>query len=58
MESIGHSLYGDQKYGVRGKNKQIRLWAYEVSFWHPVKREKVVVRDCPNWSMCKSIGLV
>ena len=30
MAHINHSLYGDQKYGSRGKNKQIRLWAYEV----------------------------
>ena len=26
----GHSLYGDQKYGVRGKGKQIRLWSIKI----------------------------
>lgn len=35
----GHSLYGDQKYGKGPKNKQIALWAYEISFKHPVKDE-------------------
>lgn len=34
-----HSLYGDQKYGKGPKNKQIALWAYEISFKHPVKDE-------------------
>ena len=37
--NAGHSLYGDQKYGTRGKGKQIRLWAYELEFEHPVKKE-------------------
>lgn len=34
-----HSLYGDQKYGKGPRNKQIALWAYEISFKHPVKDE-------------------
>lgn len=37
----GHSLYGDQKYGKGPKNKQIALWAYEISFKHPVKDEVI-----------------
>lgn len=37
--NFGHSLYGDQKYGTRGKGKQIRLWAYELKFKHPVSKE-------------------
>ena len=39
--NFGHSLYGDQKYGTRGKGKQIRLWAYELEFEHPTKKEKI-----------------
>jgi 23S rRNA pseudouridine1911/1915/1917 synthase len=58
MANAGHSLYGDQKYGNRGKNKQIRLWAYEVEFVHPVKRERIVFRDYPDWTMCKTVGLI
>ncbi len=53
MANCGHSLFGDQKYGFRGKGKQIRLWAYSVEFVHPVKKEKVELVDYPDWSMCK-----
>ena len=38
FSSRGHSLYGDQRYGVKD-NKQIALWAYELEFMHPVKKE-------------------
>ena len=57
MANAGHSLYGDQKYGTRGKNKLISLWAYEVSFLHPTKKEKLTITDYPDWTMCKTIGL-
>ena len=57
MSNFGHSLFGDQKYGVRGKGNQIRLWAYEVEFEHPTKKEKIKILDYPDWSMCKTIGL-
>jgi 23S rRNA pseudouridine1911/1915/1917 synthase len=36
--SHGHSLYGDQRYGVKDNN-QIALWAYNLKFVHPVKKE-------------------
>ncbi len=36
FSNIGHSLYGDQRYGVQDK-KQIALWAYKLEFKHPVK---------------------
>ncbi len=58
MANINHSLYGDQKYGSRGKNKQIRLWAYEVTFFHPVKKEEITFTDYPDWTMCKTVGLI
>ncbi len=45
--NFGHSLYGDQKYGVRGKGKQIRLWASELIFEHPVKKEKMIFESKP-----------
>ena len=57
MANFGHSLYGDQKYGTRGKNKQIRLWACEVSFIHPVQKEEVRFTNYPDWTMCKTVGL-
>ena len=45
--NCGHSLYGDQKYGTRGKGKQIRLWAYELEFEHPVKKEIMTFKSIP-----------
>ena len=40
MDNIGHTLYGDQRYGKQDK-KQIALWAYRLEFIHPVKKEKM-----------------
>ena len=37
--SRGHSLSGDQKYGTRGRGKQLALWAYYLSFTHPTTKE-------------------
>lgn len=54
MANSGHSLFGDQKYGVRGKKKQIRLWAYKVEFEHPVKKENMIFEDLPEWTMVKN----
>ena len=45
--NFGHSLYGDQKYGTRGKGKQIRLWAYELELEHPVKKEMMTFKSIP-----------
>ena len=47
--NFGHSLFGDQKYGVRGKGKQIRLWAYELEFEHPVSKEKMQFISTPQF---------
>ena len=46
--SRGHSLYGDQKYGTRGRGKQLRLWAYYLSFKHPVTKELLEFEDIPD----------
>ena len=46
--SRGHSLCGDQKYGTRGRGKQLALWAYYLSFTHPTKKEKMVFEDYPE----------
>lgn len=47
--NIGHSLFGDQKYGTRGKGKQIALWAYKLSFIHPTTKEELTFIDEPDW---------
>ena len=46
--NIGHSLYGDQKYGTRGKGKQICLWAYELTIKHPITKEEMTFNTEPE----------
>lgn len=46
--NCGHALYGDQKYGKGQVNKQIALWAYKVSFKHPVKDEIIEIKELPD----------
>ena len=48
--NIGHSLFGDQKYGTRGKGKQIALWAYKLKLVHPVSKKEMIFTDDPNWN--------
>ena len=49
-----HPLYGDQRYGKTDK-KQIALWAFELDFIHPVKKEKMQFTYFPpqiyGWEM-------
>ena len=45
---INHSLYGDQKYGKGPMNTQIALWAYKISFKHPVKNEVMTFEALPE----------
>ena len=52
--SRGHFLCGDQRYGVQDKT-QIALFAYYLSFTHPVSKEKMEFTLKPNrighWTM-------
>ena len=43
-----HSLYGDQKYGTRGRGKQLALWAFSLSFKHPTTKELLNFEDYPE----------
>ena len=45
--SRNHSLSGDQKYGTRGRGKGLALWAYSLSFVHPVKKEVMSFEEYP-----------
>ncbi len=49
LNAIGNPLFGDQLYGKRINNvgQQIALWAYELSFIHPVKKERITVQSNP-----------
>lgn len=48
LSHFGHSIFGDQKYGTRGQGKQIALWAYQLSFKHPITKEKMTFEDFPE----------
>ena len=62
LANIGHSIYGDQKYGKRGKDKQIALWAYKITFEHPTKKEKISFESLPKqigvWNLIKLVKKV
>ena len=48
FSSRNHSLYGDQKYGTRGKGKQLALWAYSLSILHPISKERMEFKAYPE----------
>ena len=48
LSNFGHSIFGDQKYGTRGQGKQIALWAYELTFEHPITKEQMTFKDLPE----------
>lgn len=48
MSSIGTPVYGDMRYGgEKAKKGYLALWAYYLSFTHPVSKEKMVFRVQP-----------
>lgn len=49
LSTIGHPLYGDQKYGKRQNEagEQIALWAYELQFPHPTTKEIIHIQCEP-----------
>ncbi|MDD3187509.1 MAG: RluA family pseudouridine synthase [Bacilli bacterium] len=56
--SRNHPLFGDAKYNKNHKNKeQIALFAKEISFYHPIKKEKLTFSiDLPThypWNIFK-----
>ena len=48
LANSGHSIFGDQKYGTRGKGKLIALWAYELTIQHPITKEEMIFKDWPE----------
>lgn len=61
MANSGHSIYGDQKYGTRGRGKQICLWAYELSILHPITKETMTFKILPevtgSWKIIDDIKM-
>lgn len=61
FSNIGHSIYGDQKYGTRGKGKQINLWAYELEIEHPTLKQKMKFNCLPkkegSWKILENVEI-
>ena len=61
LANSGHSIFGDQKYGTRGKNKQIALWAYELTIKHPITKEEMTFRCLPEsngtWCILRDVQM-
>lgn len=61
LSSRGHSIYGDQKYGTRGKGKQIALWAYKLTIIHPITKKEMTFTSIPKlnktWKILEGINL-
>lgn len=61
LSSRGHSIYGDQKYGIRGRGKQIALWAYSLTILHPISKEEMSFVSIPeqmgSWKILENIEI-
>lgn len=62
LANAGHSICGDQKYGTRGRGKQICLWAYELTILHPITKEEMIFKVLPqkigSWKMLENIDKI
>lgn len=60
LANFGHSIFGDNKYGSRGRGKQIALWAYQLEIEHPITKEKLLFSDLPEpigtWCILKEFN--
>lgn len=61
LSNCGHSIYGDQKYGTRGRGKQITLWAYKLSILHPITKERMTFKALPekngSWKIIENVEI-
>ena len=61
LSSRGHSIFGDQKYGTRGRGKQIALWAYKLTIIHPITKKEMTFTSIPElnktWKILEGINL-
>ena len=58
LSSRGHSIYGDQKYGTRGRGKQI---AHKLTIIHPITKKEMTFTSIPElnktWKILEGINL-
>ena len=61
LSNFGHSIFGDQKYGTRGKGKQIALWEYELTIQHPITKQEMIFKCLPEsngtWCIIRDIDI-
>ena len=61
LASRGHSIYADQKYGTRGRGKQICLWAYSLTIQHPITKKEITFQDIPkkegSWKILEGVDI-
>lgn len=61
LSNRNHSIYGDQKYGIRGKGKQIALWAYKLTIIHPISKKEMSFISVPEengtWKILENVNL-
>jgi 23S rRNA pseudouridine1911/1915/1917 synthase len=61
LSTLGHPLYGDQKYGPHHNKpgQQIALWAVRLEFEHPTLKELMAFESSPPdghpWSLWNSL---
>lgn len=62
LSNFGHSICGDQKYGTRGRGKQVSLWAYKLTIKHPITKEEMTFTALPDeigpWVMIKDTKIM
>ena len=49
--SRNHPVAGDRRYGSDIKLQNMALWSFELEFYHPVTKEKVVFKADPEGSL-------
>ncbi len=49
FSTIGHPLYGDQKYGasLNTPGQQLALWSHQIKCLHPTKKEEMTFSSSP-----------
>lgn len=57
FKNIGYPLCGDKRYGSKDK-KQIYLYAYKLSFKHPITKKELSFKLLPKWKEIKNEAII
>ncbi len=58
MAGISHPVFGDMRYGgAQAQKGKLALWAYCLSFSHPITKERMRFIACPNDAPWKAFNL-